>query len=115
MVDWTGIRKEFPVTERWAYFDHAAVAPLTARAQAALADWARDVAENGDVNESRWVERVETVRRQVADLLNASGSDIAFVKNTSEGIGIIAEGFPWSAGETSSLLRKNTPPISIPG
>jgi selenocysteine lyase/cysteine desulfurase len=109
MVDWTGIRKEFPVTERWAYFDHAAVAPITARAQAALVDWSRDVAENGDVNESRSVERVEDVRRQVADLLNAPPSDIAFVKNTSEGIGIIAEGFPWAAGDNIVTAEEEYP------
>jgi selenocysteine lyase/cysteine desulfurase len=109
MVDWTAIRKEFPVTERWAYFDHAAVAPMTARAQAALADWSRDVAENGDVNESRWVERVESVRRQLADLLNADPLDVAFVKNTSEGIGIVAEGFPWAAGDNIVTAEEEYP------
>jgi selenocysteine lyase/cysteine desulfurase len=109
MVDWTAIRKEFPVTKSWAYFDHAAVAPLTARAQAALADWSRDVAENGDVNEARWVERVESVRRQVADLLNADPLDIGFVKNTSEGIGIIAEGFPWAAGDNIVTAEEEYP------
>lgn len=109
MVDWTGIRKEFPVTKYWAYFDHAAVAPMTARAQAALADWSRDVAENGDVNESRWVERVENVRRQVADLVAADPLDIAFVKNTSEGIGIIAEGFPWASGDNIVTAEEEYP------
>ena len=34
-LDWDALRKaEFPVAERWAYFDHAAVAPLSARARA---------------------------------------------------------------------------------
>ena len=39
------------MTRRWAFFDHAAVAPLTGRAQQALAEWAADMAENGDVHE----------------------------------------------------------------
>ena len=31
-MDWDALRRsEFPVTGRWAYFDHAAVAPLPRR------------------------------------------------------------------------------------
>src|SRR4051812_1825526 len=45
-MDWAALREECPVTRRWAFFDHAAVAPLTARAQQAMAEWAADLAEN---------------------------------------------------------------------
>ena len=67
-MDWSRYRAEMPITERWAFFDHAAVAPLTLRAQNALADYAQDLAENGDVNERRWVERIEHVRLAEIDL-----------------------------------------------
>jgi hypothetical protein len=30
-MNWQSLRDEFPVTRRWAFFDHAAVAPLTLR------------------------------------------------------------------------------------
>jgi selenocysteine lyase/cysteine desulfurase len=98
-MDWTELRRECPVTKRWAYFDHAAVAPLTERARRALIEWAGDVAENGDVNDSDRVRRIEEVRRLAAQLLNADLLDLAFVKNTSEGIGIVAEGLRWRAGD----------------
>ena len=98
-MDWQALRDEFPVTRRWAFFDHAAVAPITGRAQQALAQWAADMAENGDVHEHRWTQRTEEVRRLAGQLLNADPLDIAFVKNTSEGIGIVAEGFPWQSGD----------------
>ena len=32
-MDWNALRAEFPVTRRWAFFDHAAVAPLSGPAQ----------------------------------------------------------------------------------
>lgn len=98
-MDWSGLRIEFPVTREWAYFDHAAVAPLSGRAQQALRVWADDLAVNGEVHERRWVRRIEEVRRLAGQLLGADPGDIAFVKNTSEGIGIVAEGFPWRAGD----------------
>src|SRR5262245_32446119 len=98
-MDWTALRVELPVTERWAYFDHAAVAPFTLRAQKAMRDWAEDLTTNGLVNERRWLTRIDDVRRLSARLVGADPLDVAFVKNTSEGIGIVAEGFPWQAGD----------------
>jgi cysteine desulfurase/selenocysteine lyase len=98
-MDWTELRREFPVTKRWAYFDHAAVAPLTERARRTLTEYADELANNGDVHDSDHVRRVEEVRRRAAQLLNADPLDIAFVKNTSEGIGIVAEGLRWRVGD----------------
>ncbi|HEY7307988.1 MAG TPA: aminotransferase class V-fold PLP-dependent enzyme [Gemmataceae bacterium] len=98
-MDWTELRRECPVTTRWAYFDHAAVAPLTERARRTLVAWADDLAENGEVHDAGRVRRVEEVRRLVGQLLNADPLDIAFVKNTSEGVGIVAEGLPWQEGD----------------
>ncbi len=108
-MDWNALRAELPVTRRWAFFDHAAVAPITARAQRALAEWAADMAENGDVHEHRWVERVEEVRRLAGQLINADPQDIAFVKNTSEGIDIVAEGFPWKPGDNVITAAEEYP------
>ena len=108
-MDWTALRSEFPVTRRWAFFDHAAVAPLSARAQAAFHEYAADLAENGDVNERRWLERIEQVRGFTAKLINADPLDIAFIKNTSEGIGIVAEGFPWQADDNVVIAEEEYP------
>ena len=47
---WDEFRQQMPVAERWAYFDHAAVAPLSLPAARALADWSNEVTLNGDAN-----------------------------------------------------------------
>ena len=98
-MNWLTLRDEFPVTRQWAFLDHAAVAPTTERARQTLVEWANDVAENGVANEAHWIERVEETRQRFGQLLNADPLDVAFVKNTSEGIGFVAEGFPWKAGD----------------
>jgi selenocysteine lyase/cysteine desulfurase len=108
-MDWTQVRDEFPVTRRWAFLDHAGVAPISARARQAMVDWAADVAENGIVAESRWSRRVEEVRALAGRLLNADPRDIAFVKNTSEGIGLVAEGFPWQPGDNVVTAAEEFP------
>src|SRR5947209_1367707 len=75
----------------------------------ALADYAEDLANNGDVYERRWVERVEHVRGLFGRLLNADPLDIAFVKNTSEGVGIVAEGYPWHSGDNVVIAEEEYP------
>src|SRR5262245_22769371 len=108
-MDWSAVRAEFPVTQRWAFFDHAAVAPITGRARQAMIDWAGDLAENGLVHEPRWLQRVDEVRRLFGQLLHTEPFDIAFIKNTSEGIGIVAEGLQWRTGDNVVTAAEEYP------
>src|SRR5438067_1191102 len=109
-MDWTRLRDDFPVTQRWAYLDHAAVAPLSRPAQQAVAGWATDMVENGHIHEPAWNQRVEEVRQLAARLIHADDPlDIAFVKNTSEGVGIVAEGFPWKPGDNIVTAAEEYP------
>ncbi len=93
------LRRLMPVVERWAYFDHAAVAPLPEPSRRAMAELIRDQAENGDVNWPEWRKSVERVRSLGAQLIGADEEEVAVVRNTTEGIGLVAEGFPWREGD----------------
>ncbi len=88
-----------PVTQRWAYFDHAAVAPLPEPSRGAMNAQVADQAENGDVNWPEWRKNVERVRKLGAELIGAKPDEVAVIRNTTEGIGLVAEGFPWQAGD----------------
>jgi selenocysteine lyase/cysteine desulfurase len=109
VMDWAALRDELPVTRQWAFLDHAAVAPLSGPAQRALLEWAAYMADNGGVRIQRWVDRVEAVRRLAGQLLNADPQDVAFIKNTSEGVGIVAEGFPWRDGDNVVIAAEEYP------
>jgi selenocysteine lyase/cysteine desulfurase len=98
-----------PVSERWAYFDHAAVAPLTLPAQRVLTEWANEVAQNGDANWSEWRKRVEPVRKNAAKLLGCQPSEVAFVSNTTSGLSIIAEAYLWQPGDNVVLASGEFP------
>jgi cysteine desulfurase / selenocysteine lyase len=112
--DWEALRARMPVTRRWAYFDHAAVAPLSEPARDALSAWSRDLAENGDLYWPVWASRLEQVRRQGARLLGAQIDELALVRNTTEGIGLVAEGYPWQPGDNVVLLDDEFPSNRIP-
>ena len=99
-MDWDALRlAEFPVSARWAYFDHAAVSPLPKRAADTLRAWTADVEQNGVVHWPEWEIKLERIRVDLATLIQADPSEVAFVPNTTTGIGLIAEGFPWREGD----------------
>lgn len=108
-MDWQALRSELPVTQNWAFLDHAAVAPLTARAQRAMHEWVDDMAGHGIVHLGQWIRRVEEIRQQAARLINADPQEVAFIKNTSEGVGFVAEGFPWKAGDNVVTAAEEYP------
>lgn len=103
-----------PVAQRWAYFDHAAVAPLSGPAAETLAAWTQDVAANGDAHWPVWAGRWEHVRRQGADLVGADPDEIALVRNTTEGINLVVDGYPWQAGDNVVLPADEFPSNRYP-
>jgi selenocysteine lyase/cysteine desulfurase len=107
-------RSQMPVAARYAYFDHAAVAPLPARTAAAIVRWAGEAAEQGDTVWPSWQARVEQARALAAGLINAEAAEVALVHSTSEGIGLVAEGYPWRAGDNVVTLDNEFPSNQYP-
>ncbi|NLE37090.1 MAG: aminotransferase class V-fold PLP-dependent enzyme [Pirellulaceae bacterium] len=112
--DWDAFRREMPVAERWAYLDHAAVAPLPEPAGAAMRAWIGDATENGDANWPDWSRKMDSLRAAAAAMLGAAPGEIALVKNTTEGINLVAEGFPWSPGDNVVTLADEFPSNQYP-
>ena len=109
-MDWDQIRREnFPITEHWAYFDHAAVAPLSRPAAEAINAWMENSASHGVVRWLNAYEILEQARDQAARLVHASVDEIAFVQGTTQGIGYVAEGFPWNPGENVVTAAEEYP------
>jgi len=96
---WHRFRDLMPVSKKLAYFDHAAVAPLPNPSAQAIETWSRQAAELGDTAWPQWERRVNEVRELAAQLIAADTSEIALVPNTTAGINLVAEGFPWRDGD----------------
>src|SRR3970040_2630837 len=102
-------RKEFPVTRSYIYLDHAGVAPVSLRGKRAVEKFLSEATERGMFNYKQWMDRVEEVRRSCAILTGAEPEEIAFVKNTSQGISIVAEGLDWKEGDNLLICEKDFP------
>lgn len=114
-MDWSAFREQFPVTAQWAFLDHAAVAPLPAPTVRALNDYADSLAAHGITAYREWFHRITHVRQLAAQLINApSANDVYFVPNTTHGIGVVAEGFPWKPGDNVVLAAEEYPSNQYP-
>jgi len=112
--DWNSFRQQMPVAERWAYFDHAAVAPLPRPARDALIDWADQAMRQGDTVWPQWTHHAETTRQMAAKLIGADEAEIALVGNTTAGINLVAEGYPWQPGDNVVTLADEFPTNQYP-
>ena len=106
---WQWWRDQMPITRRWAYLDHAAVAPLPACAQQRMVAFADEAAESGTTVWPQWSKGIEEFRKRLADWINASEREIALIPNTSFGISLVAEGFDWQPGDNVLIVDGDFP------
>ena len=100
MDRWTRTRSFFPVTRQMAYLNHAGVAPISTRVEEALKRYLRAATDTGARHYTRdYDTEIERVRGRAAVLLGAGAEEVAFVKNTTEGLGLVATGLDWQPGE----------------
>lgn len=102
-------RQEMPITQKWAYFDHAAVSPLPGPTAQRIRDWADQASSEGDAVWPEWEKEVQETRRTAARLIAAQEGEIALINNTTQGINFVAEGFPWQPGDNVVTLANEFP------
>ena len=91
MVNWGKIRRDFPITKRFTYLDHASAAPMPKPVYEAALQYYKELGGFADFSWNRWIARREEVRRKVAQFINAEPDEIAFTSSTSHGMNLIAE------------------------
>lgn len=99
-IDIAPFRDRMPVTDRFVFMNHAALAPMSGPAAEVVAEEARRVAATGDLHWPYRQEGVEAAREAAARLLGSDEpSRVAFVHNTSTALSMVAEGLSWQAGD----------------
>lgn len=106
-------RAQFPVLQEQLYLNHAGVAPTSLRVAAAVKEWMDDLVHHGIRHERGWEARVEGIRQQAARLLGATAGEIAFVRNTSHGLGLVAEGLDWKPGDEVAVATSLEYPSNV--
>ena len=100
LVNFQETRTLFPVTEKYAYLDNASTSPIPKPVFEASRNHDQERSLLGELAWDRWMMALEETRELVAQLIHARKEEIAFTKNTSEGINVIAQGIRWKRGDS---------------
>lgn len=104
-------RREFPITGECVYLNHAAVGPIPRQAKRWMT---AAIDEYLVLDREKWAGRTQVVRKLGAWLLNARPDQIAFIKNTSEGLSLAANGIDWRAGDNAVVHGDDFPSVVFP-
>jgi len=92
-------RRYFPVTEGYLYLNHAGVSPISLLVKEAVEKFLTHSNQNGIVGIERLFSRGEEIRESIARFVGAEKEEIAYVRSTSHGLSLVAEGIDWREGE----------------
>jgi len=104
------MQNDFNLQTNLIYVNHAAVAPWPVCTVNAVKQFAIECGEVGSVHYKNWLNIEQQLKENLADLINARSADeIALLKNTSEGLSIIAKGITWQAGDNIIITNEEFP------
>ena len=103
------LRALFPITQRAIYLNHAAVSPLPTPTVEAIEAQLRDVRDNGALHYQNWIAVKDRARTLLANLLGARPEQVAFMRNTSDGLSTLANGLNWRRGDNLVTFSREFP------
>src|SRR5687767_8007606 len=105
----TTYRNVFPITERYAYLNHAACSAMPTPGVEALAHYWQGQSTRGVLNEPEYFPVVDYAREKMARLIGADFSEVGWVLNTSTAINMVANGLRWEEGDNVVTVRGEFP------
>ena len=106
-------RDEFPVADRVVFLNHAGVAPTSTRVVKAVHEFMDSLAHLGRPSFDAWEDLARECREQFARLVGADPEEIAFVRNTSHGLSLLASGLNWRPGDRVAVAAPLEYPSNV--
>lgn len=106
-------RQHFPITAEKIYTCQAYCSPMAPRVSHAIQHFFSGLSM-ARADKPEWLAAAEGVRTQVARLIGGRSRHIAFTKNTTEGLNIVAQGYPWQPGDNLVIDDQEHPVNAVP-
>jgi len=93
------IRRNYPMVSNYIFLNSAGLAPMPTPTRDAVSSFVSDVSNNAYLNMPSWHTTVAKCRTAAAEITAASIEEIAFIRNTADGVSLVAEGYRWREGD----------------
>jgi cysteine desulfurase/selenocysteine lyase len=114
MLKLAKIRRDFPITKRFDFLDHANMSPSPLQVVSAVDRLMKDKAAYAYMKWDDWSAELERARSNIASILGASREGVWFANNTSDGINIVANGIQWNKGDNVVIPEIEFPSVVYP-
>jgi len=94
-MDLSKYRKEFPITERMAYLDHAAVSPISLRVKKWMDQWSDEALHIARPAFQKWIGVAGETYKLAGQMVGADAADVAITTSTSVGISLFLSAIDW--------------------
>jgi len=104
------MKSYFQLDDNIVHLNHAAVAPWPVVTRDAVISFANENVSIGSQRYDCWLKTEQQLKQRLARLINARSTDeIALLKNTSEGLSLIAQGLRFNAGDNIVIPAEEFP------
>lgn len=93
------IRAQFPIFKKYVFLNAASLAPIPESARNVMGELAQEIAMTAYLGYEKWKTRVAETRKLAAGLIGGGEDEVAFVRNTADGVSLVASGFPFAEGD----------------
>lgn len=93
------IRAAFPALSEYTFLNAAGMTPLPIPARDAMTSVVADMTQNAYLGINNWVETARAARKAAAQMAGASEREMAFIRNTSDGVSLVASGLRLGEGD----------------
>lgn len=108
------MKSYFQLDKNIVHLNHAAVAPWPAVTRDAVIAFANENTSIGSQHYDRWMQTEQQLKQKLKQLINAESTDeIAILKNTSEGLSLIAQGLLFKPGDNIVIPAEEFPSNKI--
>lgn len=97
-MNWEATREEFPITRNYNFLNHALVAPVSRRCADAVKRYLEQSGDSAYVA-TGFYKHADCVRSKYAELIGANPDEVTFIKNTTEGLNLVANGLNFKSGD----------------
>ena len=106
-------RDEFPVSERWTYFNHASDSPNPVRTARAIAE-RTTLLQDPQADVRAREAYLADAQRWLGEWLNADPNQIAFLTNIVDATATVVNGFKWAEGDEVVLVAGEFASFAMP-
>ena len=108
-VDWGAVRAEFPALANWTHLNTATFGQLARRTTEAVAKHFDHRDDLACWDFLAWFDDADSIREQIAQLINCGPDDIAFIGNACDALSLLIGGIEWNRGDRIVTLTGEFP------